>query len=186
MKNAFKLIATISAFAAIISTLCACDMLSEKEETTAAAIVVSEENTTETTSKPDLTRPPETETSSSTEKIEIDSLDTILNNIKDCPFGTAGSTTKAYQIAYKLLNFTENSDFTANEAQQDYKNFIDSLSETEKTVYLENVSEIDYYARKIIEDPSTLDQHLDSYTPITEDGKLTLANYEALFVIISK
>ncbi len=186
MKKAFKLIAAVSAFAAIISTFCACDMLSGEEEATAAPIVVSGENTTQTTAKPDLTRPPETETASTTEKIEIDSLDTILNNIKDYPIGTAGSTTKAYQIAYKLLNFTENSNFTANEAQQDYKVFIDSLSETEKTVYIENLAEIDYYARKIIADPSTLDQYLENYIPLTEDGTLTLANYEALFVIISK
>lgn len=186
MKKAFKLIATVTAFAAIISTFCACDLLSGEEETTAAPIVVSGNNTTPSTQKPDLTRPEPTEPSSSTEKVEIDSLDTILNNIKDYPVGTAGSITKAYQISYKLLNFTENSDFTANEAQQDYKNFTASLSEKEKVVYLENLSEIDYYARKIIEDPSTLDQHLDNYAPLSEDGTLTLANYEALYVIISK
>lgn len=184
MKKAFKLIAVVSAFAAMVSTFCACEMFAEKEETTAAQIVVTADDTT-TISKPDITRPDDSETST-TEKIEVDSLDTILNNIKDLPSGTAGYTSKAYGVAHKLLFFTENSNFTANDAQQDYANFINSLDEDDKVAYFENLAEVDHYARKVIEDPAILDQHLDVYTPISEDGTITLANYEALYAIISK
>lgn len=183
MKKAFKLIAVLSAFAAMVSTFCACEMFAEKEEPSAAQIVVTAEDTTAT--QPQITRPDDSETST-TEKIEVDSLDTILNNIKDFPNGTAGSSTKAYQIAYKLLNFTENSNYTANEAQQDYQNFISTLNEEEKEDYFMNFEEIDILARNIISNPALIDQHLEGYKPITEDGKLTLANYEALYAIISK
>lgn len=184
MKKAFKIIVAVSAFAIVISTFCACDMFSEKEDPSATPIVATAEDST--TTKPDITRPDDTDTSSTTEKIEVDSLDTILNNIKDFPSGTTGSTTKAYQIAYKLLNYTENSNYTVDEAQHDYENFVSSLSEEEKDLYLEYLDEINACANNIINDPSLIDQHLEGYKPITESGKLTSAKYEALYVIISK
>lgn len=184
MKNTLKLIAVFSVFALIIGVFCACDINFGKEETTNAPTVITAEDITQT--KPDPTRPSELSSEESTEKIEIDSLDTILNNIIDYPMGTAGSSTKAYQIAYKLLNYTENSNFTISEVQQDYQNFINSLSDTQRLVYEENLAEIDYYARDVIKNPSVLSQHLENFKPISESGEITLSNYEALYVIISK
>ena len=119
-------------------------------------------------------------------KIETDSLETILHNIKDFPLGTAGSVSKGYQIVYKLLNYTQNSDFTADEAKKDYANFKSDLSDTQKIQYEENLFEIDYIARQVIENPDILTQHIENCDPISDDGEISLSSYEKLYKIISE
>ncbi len=184
MKKTLKITAIAVVLALIVSIFCACDISFGKEENTNAPTVITSDDVEQV--KPDPTRPSEPSSEENTEKIEIDSLDTILNNIKDYPIGTAGSTTKAYQIAYRLLNYTENSNFTISEVQQDYQNFLENLSDTQQLVYEENLAEIDYYVRDVIKNPDVLSQHLENFKPISEDGEITLSNYEALYVIISK
>ena len=176
MKKSTKIIAVISAFIILISTLCACQITFGDEPTT----------TTTTTTAPtteDITTLP-TVTTTTEAKIETDSLDTILNLIKDYPIGTAGSTTKAVQIALSLLNFSEYSKFDINDVKRDYKNFTDGLSDMQKLTYEENFIEIDYVAKKIMADPTFPSKYIPDYTPTTE--KYTTDNYETLCEVIAE
>ncbi len=177
MKH-IKIIAIISAFVLIIATFCACEITFGEEETTTS--------TTTTTTTTSTTEESTTTTTTTVTKIETDSLDTLLNLIKDYPIGTAGSTTKAVNIANRLLNFTENSNFEIDEVKKDYENFLSTLSDTQKLIYEQNLEEIDYTARKIIDDISFPEKYLSSYTPVAKDGKIELSNYEVLFDVISK
>lgn len=176
MKKTAKVISIISIFVIIISTLCACQISFGNDQTTTTAPSTSTENTTTTS----------TTTSAIENKVETDSLDTILNLIKDCPIGTAGSTTKAVQIAVRLLNFTENSNYDLVEVKNDFKNFMNTLSDSQKVTYVENFIEIDYIARKIIEDPTFPEKYLNDYEDFSEDGKISLDNYETLYEVISE
>ena len=174
MKKSTKIIAVLSALIILISTFCACEITFGDDTST---------TTSTTASSQDIpTIPPDTTTTE--EKIETDSLDTILNLIKDYPIATAGSTTKAVQIALSLLDFSEHSHFDINDVKRDYKNFTDGLSDSQKLTYDENFVEIDYMARKIIDDPSFPSKYIADYTPSTE--KYTLDNYETLFEVISE
>ena len=174
MNKSVKIIAVISAFILIISTLCACEIsFGEEPTTTTTTTTTTEEATTSATS-----------TTTTEKKIEVDSLDTILNLIKDYPIATAGSTTKAVQIALSLLNYSEHSKFDINDVKRDYQNFTDSLSDSQKLTYDENFIEIDYMARKIIEDPTFPSKYLADYTQSTE--KYTLINYETLIEVIAE
>lgn len=184
MKHTFKTISAVAVFLTIIAVFCACEISFGEQETTTLPSLAELEEPTQ--SKTEYKKPTETSTTTTVKKIEIDSLETILHNIKDFPSGTAGSTTKGYLIAYKLLNFTQNSNFTIDEVRQDYQFFLDSLDETEKLIYEENLPEIDYYARNIIDNPDVLKEHIEKYDDISKDGKISLSNYEALYVIISK
>ncbi len=184
MKKTSKLIAAVAVFLTIITVFCACEISFGEQETTTLPSLSELEEPTQ--SKTEYKKPTEATTSTTVKKIEVDSLETILHNIKDYPSGTAGSTAKGYLIAYKLVNFTQNSNFTINEAQQDYQFFLDSLDETDKLIYEENLPEIDYFARSIIENPDVLKGYVENYNEISKDGKLSLSNYEALYVIISK
>lgn len=184
MKKTSKLIAVVAVFLTIITVFCACEISFGEQETTTLPTLSELEDPTQ--SKTEDNKPSETTTSSTVKKIEVDSLETILHNIKDYPSGTAGSTTKGYLIAYKLLNFTQNSNFTIDEVRQDYHFFLDSLDETDKLIYEENLPEIDYFARNIIDNPDVLKDHIEKYDDISKDGKISLSNYEALYVIISK
>lgn len=184
MKKFSKIIGVISILAVIISVFCACDISFGEKETTTEPSVMTDEH-----AEDEITQPVSDTTSTTTTTItkkETDSLDTILNNIKDFPLGTVGSVTKGYQIVYKLLNYTQNSEFTADEAKQDYANFKADLSDTQKILYEENLFEIDYIARQVIENPELLSQHLENCEPISKDGKISLSNYEKLYEIISE
>ena len=183
MKKCFGLLAVVSVFAVILSVFCACEITFGEQETTTGPSAITEENITDDYVQPSSTT---TTTTTTVKKIETDSLDTILNNIKDFPLGTAGSVTKGYQIVYKLLNYTQNSDFTTAEAKQDYENFKTNLSDTQKTIYEENLFEIDYIAREVIKNPELLNQHLENCEPISDDGTISLSNYEELYKIISQ
>lgn len=183
MKNFSKLIAVVSVFAVILSVFCACEISFGEEKTTSQTTTTTEEKITESLTQPSSTS---TTTQTTVKKIETDSLDTILNNINDYPLGTAGSVTKGYHIVYKLLNYTQNSDFTTAEAKQDYENFKANLSDTQKTLYEENLYEIDYIARQVIENPEILNQYIENAEPISEDGKISLSDYEKLYEIISE
>lgn len=186
MKKASKLIAVLSVFVIIVSVFCACEISfgDEKTTTTTEPETYIADDFTENQTK--STKPSETTSSSTSKKVETDSLETILHNIKDYQPGTAGSTTKGYEIAYKLLNFTQNSNFTINDAKQDYQFFLSSLDDNDKLLYEENFPEVDYFARNVIENPDILKNYIEDYKPISEDGEISLANYEALYVIISK
>lgn len=174
MKKSTKIIAVISALIILFSTLCACQITFGDEQTT----------TTTTTSTTEEASASTTSTTTTEKKIETDSLDTILNLIKDYPIATAGSTTKAVQIALSLLNFSEHSKFDINDVKRDYKNFTDGLSDSQKLTYEENFVEIDYMARKIISDPTFPSKYIADYTPSTE--KYTMDNYETLCEVITE
>ncbi len=171
-----RIIAFISVFILIISTLCACEITFGEEPTT----------TTTTTTTTTAEAPTEASTTTTTEKkIETDSLDTLLNLIKDYPLGTAGSAVKADTIAYRILNFTEHSNYDISDVKNDYDNFLSDLSDTQKLVYEENFAEIDYVVRKIIKDKDYVS--LSSYVAIPKDGgEFSLLNYETLYDVISK
>lgn len=184
MKKTSKIIATIAVLLVITTVFCACEISFGEQETTTLPSLSELEKPTQ--AKTEYKKTTETSTTTTVKKIEIDSLETILHNIKDYPSGTAGSTTKGYLIAYKLLNFTQNSNFTVDEVRQDYQFFLDSLNETEKLIYEENLPEIDYFARNIIDNPDVMKEHIEKYEDISKNGKISLSNYEALYVIISK
>lgn len=172
-----RIIAFIGVLILISSVLCACEITFGEEPTT-----------TTTTTTTTTAAPTEPSTTTTTEKkIETDSLDTILNLIKDYPIGTAGSTLKAVQIANRILNFTEHSNFELSEVRNDYDNFLATLSDTQKLIYEENLSEIDYVVRKIINGEKLSEMNLSSYQAVPKnDGKFSLANYNALFEVISE
>ncbi len=174
-----KIIAAISVFILIVSAFCACEITFGEEPTTTTTTTT--ESTTEST-EADTT----TTTTTTVTKVETDSLDTLLNLIKDYPIGTAGSTAKAVDIANRLLNFTENSNFEIDEVKNDYNNFLSNLSHSQKLIYEENLVEIDYMARKIIGDISFPEKYISDYVPFAEDGKIELSNYESLYDVISK
>lgn len=173
-----KVIAMLCVIILITSALCACEITFGEEPTTTTTAT-----TTTTTEAPTV---PST-TTTTENKVETDSLDTILNLIKDFPLGTAGSTVKAVQIANRVLNFTEHSNFEINEAKNDYDNFLATISDTQKMTYEENLAEIDYIVRKIIAGEEFKELELSSYQAIPKrDGKFSLSNYEALYEIISE
>ncbi len=173
-----KAFALIGVVIIIISTLCACEITFGEEPTTTTA------TTTTTTTE----APTEPSTTTATElKVETDSLDTILNLIKDFPLGTAGSTLKAVQIASRILTFTEHSGFDINDVKNDYANFLATLSHTQKLTYEENLAEIDYLVRKIINGEEIKELALSSYQAVPkENGRFSLLNYETLYDVISK
>ena len=164
-------------FILMLATLCACEITFGEEPTTTTTTTTTAA-TTENTTEPSTTATTEL-------KVETDSLDTILNLIKDYPLGTAGSSVKADNIAYRILNFTEYSSFDINDVKNDYNNFVDGLSDTQKLVYGENFAEIDYIVRKIIKEKDYVS--LSSYTAVPKDGEsFSLLNYETLYDVISK
>ena len=172
-----KIITFIGVLVLIVSVLCACEITFGEEPTT-----------TTTTSTTTTTTEAETEPSTTTtteKKIETDSLDTLLNLIKDFPLGTAGSSVKADNIAYRILNYTEYSNFDINDVKNDYNNFLSTLSDTQKLIYEENFAEIDYVVRKIINDKDYAS--LSGYTAAPKDGeRFSLLNYETLYDVIAK
>ena len=174
-----RIIAFVCVIILIVSTLCACEITFGEEPTT----------TTTTTTAATTTEAPTVPTTTTTTelKVETDSLDTLLNLIKDYPIGTAGSTLKAVQIANRVLNFTEHSNFELSEVKKDYDNFLATLSDTQKLVYEENLSEIDYVVRKIINGETLGEMSLSSYQAVPKhDGKFSLSNYNAFYEVISK
>ncbi|MBR3835812.1 MAG: hypothetical protein IKJ69_03380 [Clostridia bacterium] len=177
-----RIIASVCVFILIISTLCACEITFGGESTTTTTTTTA---TTTTTQAPGETT--STTTTTTEKKVETDSLDTILNLIKDFPMGTAGSSVKAANIANRLVNFTEHSGFDINEVKHDYENFLNTLSDTQKLIYEENLAEIDYIARKIIKGEDSHELSLSDYqaTP-KKDGKFSLISYETLYEVISK
>jgi hypothetical protein len=180
MKKTIKITALAVLITLIISVCCACEIEFNNGENTTVPTTDSADSTTLSTSAGT------TETEPTVDKVETDSLETILNLIKDYPIGTAGSTMKAYEIAYRLLNFTQNSNYRIDDVTTDYNNFLSTLSDTQKLIYMDNLAEIDAVARNIINNPASLDNYLDSYEPISENGSISLSNYEALYTIISK
>lgn len=172
-----RIIALVCVIILIISTFCACEITFGEEPT--ATTTTTTTTTTEAPTAP-------TTTTTTEKKIETDSLDTILNLIKDYPIGTAGSTVKAVQIANRVLNYTEHSNFEIPEVKNDYQNFLSTLSDTQKLTYEENLTEIDYIARKIIDDEKFPEKYISDYQAIATDGELSLSNYEVLYEVISK
>ena len=75
-----KIIAVISALVLIIATFCACEITFGGDKTTTTTTTTTTTSTTTTTT---------TATTTTVTKIETDSLDTLLNLIKDYPIGTA-------------------------------------------------------------------------------------------------
>ncbi|MBR6531561.1 MAG: hypothetical protein IKT61_03585 [Clostridia bacterium] len=170
-----RILALIGVLVLIISTLCACEITFGEEPTT---------TTTTTTTTTEAPTEPST-TTTTEKKVETDSLDTLLNLVKDFPLGTAGSAVKADNIAYRILNFTEHSSFELNEVKKDYDNFLSTLSDTQKLVYEENLAEIDYVIRMIINNKNYVS--LSDYQAVPKhDGQFSLSNYEALYDVISK
>ncbi len=183
MKKFSGIIGFIAILAVAVCIFCSCEITFGEQESTTEPSVLTQEPTTDEIYQPSSST---TTTTTTVTKIETDSLETVLHNIKDYPLGTAGSVAKGYQIVYKLLNYTQNSDFTADEAKQDYANFLADLSDTQKILYEENLFEIDYIARQVIENPDILTQYIENCKPISEDGKISLSNYEKLYEIISE
>ena len=175
-----RIVAAVCVVILILSTLCACEITFGGEPTTTTTTTT----TTATASK----QPTEPSTTTTTEKkIEMDSLDTILNLIKSFPIGTAGSTAKAVNIAHRLVNFTEHSGFDINDVKRDYENFLDTLSDTQKLIYEENFAEIDYFARKIINGENSNELSLSDYQAVPKKGgRFSLLSYETLYDVISK
>ena len=179
MKKTLKITAVAVVLTLIVSVFCACEIEFNNEESTTVPTTDSVDITTPSTSA-GTTEPESTE-----DKVETDSLETILNLIKDYPIGTAGSTMKAYEIAYRLLVFTQNSNYRIDDVTTDYNNFVATLSDTQKLIYMDNLAEIDAVSRNIINNPALLDNYLDSYEPIAAEGNISLQKYEALYAIIS-
>lgn len=184
MKKFFGIIIFIAVLAVAVYFFCSGKITFGEKETTTEPSVSTQEITTDEVYQPSSSTT--TTTTTTVTKIETDSLETILHNIKDFPLGTAGSVSKGYQIVYKLLNYTQNSDFTADEAKKDYANFKSDLSDTQKIQYEENLFEIDYIARQVIENPDILTQHIENCDPISDDGEISLSSYEKLYKIISE
>lgn len=175
-----RIITAVCVVVLILSTLCACEITFGEEPTTTTTTTTTTATTQEQTT--------EKQTTTTTEKkVETDSLDTILNLIKDFPIGTAGSTSKAVNIAHRLVNFTEHSAFDINDVKQDYQNFLDTLSDTQKLLYEDNLAEIDYFARKIIKGEASNELSLSDYQAVPKkDGSFSLLSYETLYDVISK
>lgn len=178
-----KIIAFLCVITLIVSVFCACEItFGESPETTSTTTTQSTTTTTES-----VTDQTTTTTTTAVSKVETDSLDTILNLIKDFPLGTAGSTMKAVNIASRLVNFTEHSGFDIDEIEKDYENFLDTLSDTQKLIYDENLAEIDFFARKIIDGEKFNELSLSDYQTLPkEDGKFSSSNYQAVYDVISK
>ncbi len=179
-----KIIAAIAVPVLMAAVFCACEVTKGEEKTSQTTASTA---STSYTSEPVTDATSDTTTTTTTEvKVETDSLDTLLNLIKDYPIGTAGSTAKAIDIANRLLNFTQNSGFEISEVEKDYENFLATIDESQKMIYEENLAEIDYAAKKIIEDKDYPSKYLSDFTPVVEDGEISLSNYEAVYEIIAK
>ncbi|MCQ2485577.1 MAG: hypothetical protein MJ168_09620 [Clostridia bacterium] len=189
MKSALKLAAAVAALTVVISSFSACNLFdSDKEQpsTTEAPFTgYYEESTTrkENAEEPS-TEEPATEEATSEKKVEVESIETILNNIKDYPIGTAGSTGKSVELAIRLINYTENCD--ADEAKSDIKKFKNNLSDMDKEIFAQCFDEIDYMARKLLSGSTdTIRQYIDETSEKYDKGNYSTEKYEKIFDIIS-
>lgn len=189
MKSALKLAAAVAALTVVISSFSACNLFDsgkEQPSTTEAPFTgYYEERTTkkEKTEEPS-TEEPATEEATTEKKVEVESIETILNNIKDYPIGTAGSTGKSVELAIRLINYTENCD--ADEAKSDIEKFKSNLSDMDKEIFAQCLDEIDYMARKLLSGSTdTIKQYIKETSEKYDKGNYSTEKYEKIFGMIS-
>lgn len=91
MKKFFGIIIFIAVLAVAVYFFCSGKITFGEKETTTASTTSTQEITTDEVYQPSSST---TTTTTTVTKIETDSLETILHNIKDFPLGTAGSVSK--------------------------------------------------------------------------------------------
>lgn len=182
MRNIFKAAAVVSAVSLMIGTFSACDFGNfEKEKTTTkptsqSTTQASVEKTTEQTTSEQTT----------TEKTETDSLETILFLISRFPAGTAGSSVKGADLALRLINFAQFSEYSEAEIKRDFEHFIAKLENNQKAVFYSNLEEINYFALELIKGEN---QTIINYLSAPGDyrkNEYSLEKYEEFFDEISK
>lgn len=179
-----KIITAAIALAFVATAFSACTKDVQEPEattnTTTSEVVTEESSTTSTTTA--------TETTTSTtesKKIEVDSMETLLNLITKFQSGTAGSSLKVMSLSIRFLNFTESLDESKG-ALKDANAFLSSLSSEELDSFNQNLAEIDYVARNIINDPTgSIHSRIEQCEePYNENG-YSLEKYEAIYDFIA-
>ena len=182
MKKAIKVTAILAALSLVFSAFTACSIGTPVDTTTTTVPTETSQTTTEPSTEEFTTESTTEETST---EAETCSIEEILKMIKTFPVGTAGSSAKCFDIALKLINFTESCDDTsALEAEID--KFSDTLSDRQKAMFEESFAEIDYVARKLIAGESdNYKGYIESSSEKYDKGNYSLEKYEAVFKMLS-
>lgn len=182
MKKAIKITAILAALALAFSMFTACSKGSPDETTTTTVPTEASQTTSETSTEESTT---ESTTEETLTEAETCSIEEILNMIKTFPVGTAGSSAKCFDIALKLINFTENCNDTAA-LKGEIDKFEETLSDRQKAMFEESFAEVDYVSRKLIAGESdNYKGYIESSSEKYDKGNYSLEKYEAVFKIIS-
>lgn len=155
--------------------------ITDRSTPSAQADVSEQESTTENTSKST-----EITSEKSVTKVETDSMETLLNKIKDYPIGTAGSSYKCVDIAIRLINYTEYTDEKPPEMIATVKNFFSEMTNADKEQFEENFEEIDYTARLLISrDTDAVKDKIEASSEQYADH-YSLTKYNAVYAIIDE
>lgn len=190
MKKKMRTAALITALSLLILTLCSCSFSNKSEEITATTEpsttpeitteAASADITVESTSPSAATTLKETTTSKS------DDIETVLDLIANYPQGTAGSSIKCVEISTRLINFTEKCTDDNNKLEKKISKYIEKLDDSQKTLFEQNLYEIDYTARKLIKgEISTLQSYLDQSSVKYNKGSYTMSKYESIYKLIA-
>ena len=143
MAKALKTIAIVSVFALVISSFTACSLpfgtdAPTTEVPTTELTEITEENTTaETETTPETT----------TEQEKQEKIEDIFADIKNFEIGTAGSSTKAAELALRLIAFSNSELAESDTIEADIKALIDTLGENTDD-YGEALYQINSFAKK--------------------------------------
>lgn len=187
MKKAIRLTATLAVLSLAISVFSACNSPLSNDATTDSnpdQTIVTTNTDNTSTEITDESKP--TSTTTTTNKVETDSIETILNLIVNYPMGTAGSAQKCVDISIKLINFTENNTADSKKLNKEIESFRSSLDDKHKALFEQNLYEIDYTARKLIKgETSSYQSNIDESKEKFSKGKYTLTKYEDVYKLIA-
>lgn len=187
-RNFLKIVSALSVFL-FITAFAACGKTIEKTEIVDDSSMTNsqtEASNTEASSQSLTSETSKTSAQTSTTKVETDSIETILNKIKDYPIGTAGSSYKCVDLALRLINYTENTTDSQGDIEKAARDFFADLSGAEKESFKENLDEIDYMAKLLIKrETSSLGDKIDASKEKYAES-YSLDKYENIFEIISQ
>lgn len=143
MSKAIKLAAIISSLAIVIASFSACSITFDGNDTTTVPTTTSnvyENEPTDATA--DTTEA--TQTTSAAEKQE--KIEDIFAEIKDFQIGTAGSSSKAAELALRLIAFSASPLAEADTLKDDIQALVASVSAEKRNYYGETIFQISIYA----------------------------------------
>ncbi len=180
MLKAIKTLAIVSAFALVISSFSACSLPFGNDDPT-----TTESTTTERQTDATVAETTASQATTTTEAAEsTDTIKDIFADIKDFPFGTAGSSVKAASLALRLIAFS-NSDLAESDTLDDeIKSLVATVEDGD--AYSEALYQINSYAKKFFDGSQKTVVELAGSNDFSLDKEYSQEKYQKIYEMLAK